>query len=396
MRFKKPLLKDPLFIIFVVVLIIIVITAQSLLLGKKTFSDDGLQYTHYNNYVIFKQSFFHLIQSKDLYLLYPSEQWDLFKYSPTFALLMAPFAILPDFAGLSAWNLLNGLLLIYALLKLPFSSTQKNLFLTGFVLIEMITSLQNTQSNPLIAGLIVFAFLFLEKKNILLASLCIVLSIYIKIFGVVALSLFMFYPGKIKAAIYTVGWMLFFAVLPLLVIPFSQLNFLYKSWLGLLRDDHDASLGFSVMGWLKSWFDITVSKNIIVLAGAVLFCLPLFKYRLYNNLIFKLFFLSSILIWIVIFNHKAESATFIIAITGVAIWYFSQTKNVLNSILLILVFLFTVLSPTDIFPSSIKNNYVTPYVLKAVPCILVWFKLMYDMLLFKDKSGSDGLSSPSF
>ena len=123
-----------------------------------------------------------------------------------------------------------------------------------------------------------------------------------------------------------------------------------------------------------------------MLVGAALFCVPLLKLRFYKNVIYKLFFLSSILLWIVIFNHKAESPTFIIAVTGVAIWYFSQAKNLFNTILVIMVFVFTILSPTDIFPTGIKNNYVFPYVLKAVPCILVWFKLMYDMIFFKRRS----------
>ena len=55
-------------------------------------------------YLIFKQSFFHLIEGKDLFILYPQEHWDLYKYSPTFSLLMAPLAILPDVVGLFFWK----------------------------------------------------------------------------------------------------------------------------------------------------------------------------------------------------------------------------------------------------------------------------------------------------
>ncbi len=383
MRRIKLLLQNPYFITGLVILIIIVVSAQSLLLGLKTFTPDGIKYTHYNNYVIFKQSFFHLMHNKDLYVLYPEQHWDLYKYSPAFALLMAPFALLPDFIGLTLWNLLNGLVLVWALLKLPVSPKKKNIYFVAFVLIELISSLQNTQSNALIAGLIIFAFLFLEKKNIAMAALCIVLTFYIKLFGIVALSIFIFYPGKLKAALYTLGWAALFAALPLIVVSFTQLTFLYKSWLSLLQNDHDASLGYSVMGWLQSWFNININKNFIVLAGAALFCVPLLKFRFYKNVIFKLFFLSSILLWVVIFNHKAESPTFVIAVTGVAIWYFSQAKNLLNTILVIMVFVLTVLSPTDIFPAEIRSTYVHPYALKAVPCILVWLKLMFDMIFFK-------------
>ena len=46
----------------------------------------GDPYTHYNNYVIFRQAFFHLVRHQDLYVLYLAEHWDYFRYSPSFAL----------------------------------------------------------------------------------------------------------------------------------------------------------------------------------------------------------------------------------------------------------------------------------------------------------------------
>lgn len=273
---------------------------------------------HYNNYIIFKQSFFHLIEQKDLYQLYLTEQWDLFKYSPTFSLLMAPMALLHDVLGLFIWNLLNALVLFFAIWKLPNQLANTRLKMLGFIVIEMITSLQNAQSNALIAGLIILAFIQLEKKQTALAALFIVLTFFIKIFGVVALALFIFYPNKWKAALYTIGWMLLLAILPLIVVSPSQLIFLYKSWVNMLQNDNSVSLGFSVAGWLYTWFGIAPSK-LIVLAGAAIFCLPFLKYKFFGELKFRLFFLASILIWVIIFNHRAESATFVIAVSGIAI-----------------------------------------------------------------------------
>ena len=64
-------------------------------------------YTSYNNFMIFKHSFYHLIGEKDLYELYDKEHFDYFKYSPTFALFMGLIAFLPTFIGLCIWNFLN-------------------------------------------------------------------------------------------------------------------------------------------------------------------------------------------------------------------------------------------------------------------------------------------------
>jgi len=382
---KIKLPESRLFTAGILTLIVGIITAQSFLLKTKTFIPGEPAYTHYNNYVIFKQSFFHLIENKNLYELYPAEHFDYYKYSPTFSLFMAPLANLPDSVGLFLWNLLNVLVLYFALRRLPLSSNKTHLLMLGFVFLELLTSTQNSQSNALIAGLIIFAFTSLERKQIALASLFIVLTVFIKIFGLVAFALFMFYPNKLRAAVYTIGWTVLLAALPLLVISVSQLSFLYQSWLHLLQNDHSASIGFSVAGWLYTWFHID-AKNATVLIGALVFCLPFLKWKYYNDVQFKLFFLSSILLWIVIFNHKAESATFIIAVTGIAIWFFSQKRTLLNTILFGAAFIFTILSPTDLFPRSIRESFVIPYVLKAVPCILIWFKIMYDLLFFKPGS----------
>ena len=90
----------------------------------------------------------------------------------------------------------------------------------------------------------------------------------------------------------------------------------------------------------------------------------------------------------VIFNHKAESPTFVIAMAGVAIWFVMSPKNWANYTLLVLAFVFTSLSPTDIFPKTIRDNIVNPYCLKGVACIAVWLKINIDFYIeyFKSKA----------
>src|SRR5512146_1816428 len=47
-----------------------------------------------NNFAIFRAAFGNLISGRDLYVPHPAQYLDLFKYSPTFALLFSPFSIL--------------------------------------------------------------------------------------------------------------------------------------------------------------------------------------------------------------------------------------------------------------------------------------------------------------
>ena len=93
--------------------------------------------------------------------------------------------------------------------------------------------------------------------------------------------------------------------------------------------------------------------------------------------------LASMLVWVIIFNHKAESPTFIIAVAGAGIWYFATEHKAWRTALLLLVFVGTCLSPTDIFPAVIKQNFFKPYVIKAIPCIILWVAMIFDLLTLR-------------
>ncbi|MDL5048146.1 glycosyltransferase family 87 protein [Oscillatoria amoena NRMC-F 0135] len=344
------------------------------------------EYTNYNNYIIFKQAFFHLLDGKDLYIMYPAECWDLFKYSPAFALFMGVFAWLPDIAGLTLWNLLNAMVLWYGFATIPQATNRQKTFMLLFVFIELLTSIQNAQSNGLIAGLILLAFNKLENGDVRWSSLFITLTVFIKLFGLVAFALFLLYKQKPKFILWSIAWTLLLLVLPIVVSGYDGLLAQYQSWWKMLKEDHSASVGLSVMGWLQTWFGYNGSKTLITLGGVALFCLPLIKVQQYSDYTFRLLLTASVLLWVIIFNHKAESPTFVIAIAGAALWYFMQPKNTAALVLIALAFIFTSLSPTDLFPPPVRKQFIEPYVLKAVPCIFIWGVLIYQMMFKKYKS----------
>jgi hypothetical protein len=356
---------------------------QAFILSNKTYEKTGEKASKYNNYIIFKQSFNHLTENKDLYQLYPEEHKDLYKYSPTFSVFFGAFTLFPDVVGLTLWNILNALVFLLAIYYLPrLNLMQKGLILL-ICLLEFMTSIQNQQSNALLAGLIILTFGLAEKRYYLMATFCIVFSIYIKVFGVVGLALFLFYPEKWKLVLYTIGWSILLFVLPLVFVSIDQLEFLYKSWGHLLNNDHTISYGFSVMGWLHAWFGIDLDKQIVLISGVILFLIPLVRIKEYKNFTFRFLALASVLLWVIIFNHKAESPTFIIAMAGVALWFITGEKNTLNIVLFASAIILTSLSPTDLFPKFLRDGYVEPLMLKVFPCILIWLKIVYDMLVLK-------------
>jgi hypothetical protein len=335
--------------------------------------------TNYNNYVIFKSSFDNLIANNNLYLAYPEIYFDLFKYSPSFPVFMLPFSFLPDWLGLTLWNLFNALVLVFALLKSPVIPTEYRAAAIWLLTIETLTSLQNSQSNALIAGLILWAFYLIDKQNFSVATLLLMIGVFIKPFCLIGFLLFLFYPGKLKAIAWSVLWLFMLTLLPLLFITPDQLAQQYENWGVLLAWDQGVSIGLSVQGWLQTWFNWLPSKNAILGVGAALLFLPFVNFRNFNKPAFRYLYLAALLIWMVIFNHKAESPTFVIAFSGILIWYYNTSRTLFSISVLICSFLLTSLSPTDLFPAVIRENAIKPYVLKAVPCIFVFGLLIYQL-----------------
>jgi hypothetical protein len=370
-------------VFFVYVLISLIAATQGLLAGPKVYVPGGRPYIDYNNFRIFKFSFYHLLQGRDIYQLFPDDHWDLYKYSPAFALCFGVLSWMPDVIGLVLWNLINALCLFAGVRLLPGLTAEKKSFILLFCVLEMLLSIQNTQSNGLMAGLVVLAFALAERRQYILSTLCVVFSFYIKIYGALAFVFYLFYPGKLKLMGWSLFWMVFFALVPLTVVSGQQLLFLYKSWLHLLQDDRSASVGLSVMGLLETWFKPGISKNVVALSGVVLFLLPLIHIRKYNDGSFRLLYLASALIWMVIFNHKAESPTYIIVMSGIGIWYFSQQPNPLNTTLMILSFLLISMSVSDLVPAPVRNGFIRPYGIKAVMGIVIWFRIVYEQLTLR-------------
>lgn len=354
------------------------ISIQSLLLGLKDIG--GVIHTHYNNYVIFKYSFLHLVDGKDLYVAYPAEQYDLYKYSPGFALVFGLFAFMPNWLGLICWNMINALCLVLGIHMLKGPTVQKKALALGICAIELFTSLHNAQANGLMAGLMIIALAMLQRENIAIATFCVALSFFIKLFGIVAFSLFLFFPNKRRMFVWAIFWFALLSFLPLLVVNWNQFVLLYKSWFSLLAADHGRSYGFSVMGWLYYWFGLELDKSIVLLLGMLSFVAVLLRVRCYSNNEYRLKMLALVLLWVILFNHMTESPTIVIGMAGAAIWFVSGARSKLNDTLLMFAFVFTSLSSTDLFPAFVRREIIYPYVVKIFPLILIWLKLMADIV----------------
>ena len=83
-------------------------------------------------------------------------------------------------------------------------------------------------------------------------------------------------------------------------------------------------------------------------------------------------------VWVVIFNHMAESATFIIAVGSIVGFYLMIDKiKTVDYLLLGLMLLFTVFGPTDLYPASWRIWIVEKLQMKVFPVILIYVRMLY-------------------
>jgi hypothetical protein len=339
-------------------------------------------WSNYNNFEIFRDAFHRLVRGEGLYALRPGGPADLFKYSPTFALLFAPYALLPMLPAMIAWNATNAAVLWLGLARFPFPTARGRTAALWLCALEQWGAHQHFQTNALIAGLVLLAFGWLERGARLRAAAAVLLTVFTKLFGAVAFALYAFQRRRLRLALATAAIAAALAALPLVAVGPARLARHYAEWLALLRADHGASLGYSVMGVLHAWLGWDPPKGAVLAAGALAMALPFALRRdRHGEPAFRARVLAALLLWVVIFNHKAEGPTFVIAMAGVAVWWgVEERRGALDVALLALAFVFVSLAPTEVFPRAFRTGVVPRYAVKALPCIAVWLRCLAELL----------------
>ena len=364
-------------------LVVIYATLRNYFLPTSTIDGVHCGVTQYNNYIIFKNSFFHLLSQLNLYSTYSNEQYDLFKYTPSFALFFGLFTLLPNALGLFIWNLLNVALPILGFSQLLGLNKKTKPIWLLLLIPEMLTSVLNSQSNGLILGLMLLSLAAIQRENTLKAVVFICITGFIKIFGLALFAVFLLYPNQLKKAILQAFVVLLILFgLPLIVTSFDTLRQQYFNYFDLLKNDGNTFVKYSVMAWLNTWFNLNIGKNIILLIGLIIQLIPLFfqsDYLRKNRIIYGF----SWMIWVVIFNHMAESATYIIAVGAIMAYLALKDKlSIFHFIALFLLFFFTELGPSDLYPKYLRIWIVDTAQLKVFPCIVLWLMIFFEIIKF--------------
>lgn len=346
-----------------------------------------LKLSKHNNFLIFKYVFWHTIEQLPLYVAY-DEYWDTNHYGPFFSLVIAPFAVLPEWLGLLLWTIALSLFLYYAIRRLPLAH-RKLIFIYWFCSHELLTALFMSQFNVAIAAVILATYYCIEKEKDGWAAFFIMFGTFVKLYGIVGLAFFFFSKHKGKFVLSLLTWALLMFAAPMLISSPDYILSQYVGWWDSLTAKNAENIfsggqNISLLGMVRKISQSASYSDLWLIGGGLfLFGIPYLRVKQYKNEAFRYALLSSVLMFVVLFSTGSESSTYIIAFVGVSIWYITAPWKRTNWDIALMVFAFilTSMSPSDLFPAYIRRELVQPYALKALPCVIIWLKLSYEMCL---------------
>ncbi len=100
--------------------------------------------------------------------------------------------------------------------------------------------------------------------------------------------------------------------------------------------------------------------------------------------------LCSVLIFCVLFNYGAESASWIIATTGVAIWWAVTPRTGHGDVLLLLTLLLSTVAHSSLVPPPIRIAYLDPPRTMVMPVLATFLVIQWELLRGRTSSRIEG------
>ena len=336
------------------------------------------------NFEIFRTASRHLLAGQDLYAAYPAEHVDYFKYSPTFALLFAPLAWLPWPLALFLWSTLGALLLFVAAERvLP---PRAALLAQSCLLLEVLRAMQNAQSNALVAALVILGWTAFELRQIRRAVLAVALGTSVKVFPLAALSFAIPHRLALRTGAWAAATGASLLLLPLLVTSPATLLAQYGWWRGVESGDV-GERWFSVMALVQRLTGTDWPNWPIQLTGTLLLLVPLALRRdRWDESRFRFLYLCSVLLFMVLFNHQAERASYVIAFAGATFWFVGEPRAPWRTALYVVAFVTIPLMSTLIPVGALFKTPAAMVYRLALPSLAIWIVIQIELLRGKRES----------
>lgn len=339
-----------------------------------------------NNFLIFKYEFWHVVNQLPLYILYPQEYFDLNHYGPVFSLVIAPFAIPPTWLGMLLW-LVALTLLLYVAIRHSLLTRYQQVFIFWFCAHELLNAVQMQQFNIAIAAIILLSYCLICGEKDFWAAFFIMLGTFVKLYGIVGLAFFFFSKHKGRLTGSLVLWAVVMFAAPMVISSPEYIAGQYHDWyINIMEKNVDNMFShgtnISLLGLVRKLSGCATYSDLwLIVPGLVAFGLPYLRMRQYGNEAFRQTLLASVLMFTVLFSTGSENSTYIIAVVGVAIWYTAAPwqRGKWDMALMVCVFFLCTMAHSDLMPRVIREDYMKPYGLKALPVVMVWLKLCYEM-----------------
>ena len=375
-----------------IILGVYLVTAAAVAVQRTVFSRE-------NNFWIFRAAFDHLRTGADLYAAYPDVHADFFKYSPTFALLFAPFAVLPPTVGYALWAAVCAGVVWFGIERLL--PSRAAMLALAIAWISVVGDLQRAQSNALVAGLMIIAWVAYERERQLPAAIAVAAGGFVKLFPLAAAMGALLHRKWWRFCLILVAILAVGAAFPLLAAGPDSLAAQYQSWYAI--ETHDAApmarygtggadLYAGLMGQFRVWFGVDWPHWPTQLAGLVVLMAPLLTQRArFEERVFRIQVLASLLVFCVLFNHQAESPSYSIAMIGAAIWFATSEPARWRTTLIVACVVVVNLMSTDLMPRTWYRDYYVQYLLKTVPLIPLWIVMQLELHGVITNAGSSDL-----
>lgn len=348
----------------------------------------------YNNFLIILYSTFDFWNGVDPYadwfhLDLKGRPLGVFIYLPLFNVLFTPFTIFPAWLGTFLWNFFTYTLFYQSIFNLPEKYTfRKKKFIFLITCLLLFATMLSMQFNPIVAAIFLFSYTALENKNYFLAMLLISISGLTKVYGIIQFSMFLFYPKFWKNTFFSVFTFLALFAIPLIKYSPNQLFNLLISWKEAIAFHSTKQGGFYSI--YRPFFEIsdligkynTIISAIIflILIGMLLFKLTMFK----TSFSKRAQYLGILMSWAILFSLGAELHTYVIAMTGYAIWYVNTNTTKIDKVLLWLNFVLLAIFPIDILcPVFISKVILGDLNMGIITFATTWFIMVYKTFFTK-------------
>ena len=305
---------------------------------------------HNNNFLIFRGVFWHTLQQTSLYAEYPAEYFDTNFYGPFFSLVIAPFAVVPEWLGLWMWLTALSLFLFAAIRQLPVRQGIQIATL-WFCAHELLTSLFMAQFNIAIVAGIILTFVCLQRERDFWAAFWLMLGTFVKLYGIVGLAFFFFSKHKGRFIASLLFWAVVMFAAPMLISSPEYIISQYGEWYQSLTAKNAQNIfsggqNISLLGMARKISGCASYSDLwLILPGMALLGLPFLRWKQFRHLPFQLTIVASVLMFTVLFSTGSESSTYIIAFVGVALWYWVAPWSRSRWDIALMIFAFILTSP---------------------------------------------------